>query len=257
MEVFASYCTDAGNVKDVNQDSLSVKIVNSPQGKIVFAVVCDGMGGLEQGEVASKEVVLAMNEWFHTGFAHMVATDSVDEDDIYEQWHQQIDAVNQKIIRYSERTGLNMGTTLTALLIYGDQYYVCNVGDSRLYRIEKQLQRVTVDQTVVAQEVRMGILTEEEAENDPRRNILLQCVGASAVVEPQFDSGFVGDLATFVLCSDGLIHKITADEIYNQFRPEVLIDKEAVENACTSLTSIAMERGEKDNITVIGIVVRK
>ena len=59
MEVISSYYTNVGNVKTTNQDSLSVEVVNSPNGRIVFAVVCDGMGGLDQGELASKEVVLA------------------------------------------------------------------------------------------------------------------------------------------------------------------------------------------------------
>ena len=84
MEIITAYNTDAGLVKSMNQDSLSVKVVNSPHGKIVFALVCDGMGGLEHGELASKETILAMNQWFGNRFAKLVAENRVTEQAIYQ-----------------------------------------------------------------------------------------------------------------------------------------------------------------------------
>lgn len=256
MEMIASYFTDAGNVKTINQDSLSAKIVNSPKGKIAFAVICDGMGGLEQGERASKEVVLAFNNWFHTDFATMVASDNVSAELIYSQWQKHIDMVNQRILEYSETKNVTMGTTLTALLIYQQRYYYCHVGDSRLYKVAADLQMLTMDHTLVAEEVRMGLLSEEEAKDDPRRSILLQCVGASTVIEPQMNMGNITEDTTFVMCSDGLIHKITAEELTEKFCPHNLNDKEGITDCCKTLVELAMSRGERDNITVIGIVVK-
>ncbi|MBQ9983925.1 MAG: serine/threonine-protein phosphatase [Lachnospiraceae bacterium] len=256
MEIIASYYTDVGRTKQINQDSLSVKVVNSPKGKIVFAIVCDGMGGLEQGELASKEVVVAMNRWFDTRFAKMVATNTVSEELIYTQWRSEIDAVNDRLADYARKQGLTLGTTVTALLTYQNQYYVCHVGDSRLYQVGNVLQRITVDHTLVAQEVRMGIITEEQAKVDPRRSILLQCVGASTVVEPQFDCGELKDAVTFILCSDGFVHLVTEEELQQKFNPGILSDKDTITSTCREMIRLVMNRGERDNITVVGIVVR-
>ena len=132
MEIIASYYTDVGRTKQINQDSLSVKVVNSPKGKLVFAVVCDGMGGLEQGELASKEVVMAMNSWFDTSFARMVASNTVSEELIFSQWRNEIDRVNVALEEYAQEQGVTLGTTLTALLTYQNQYFICHVGDSRI-----------------------------------------------------------------------------------------------------------------------------
>ena len=80
MEIIAACYTDIGRFKQINQDSLSVRIVNSPHGKIAFALICDGMGGLAKGEVASKEVITAFCNWFDTQFVEMVDNNSFSEE---------------------------------------------------------------------------------------------------------------------------------------------------------------------------------
>ncbi len=257
MEVVSSYYTNVGNVKTRNQDSLSVKVVNSPNGRIVFAVVCDGMGGLDQGELASKEVVLAFEQWFYGDFAKMVANKSVIEQLIFADWEKKIDLLNRKLMEYGSFSGTQIGTTLTMLLVYQGRYYICHVGDSRIYKITKELTIMTQDHTVVGHELRMGMITPEQAECDPRKNMLVQCVGASAVTEPQMVTGAIAEDTTFILCSDGFVHKLSQDEIYEKCRPELLKSKEDVTNACESLSRLAMERGERDNVTAIGIILKK
>ncbi len=256
MDIIASYYTDIGSTKQVNQDSLSVKIVNSPMGKIVFAIICDGMGGLEQGELASKEVVITLNQWFQSTFAKMVATDLVSETNIFREWTKQIETMNQRLAQYAKEQGIMLGTTLTMLLIYQDKYYICHVGDSRIYCLGQKLEQLTVDHTLVAQEVRMGMLTKEQAKKDPRKSILLQCVGASEVIEPQFEVGFIREDATFILCSDGFVHELTENEISRYFRPDILLNKNYISEVCENMVRLAMDRGERDNITVVGIVVK-
>lgn len=256
MEIMASYYTDVGSVKEINQDSLSVKVVNSPGGKIVFALVCDGMGGLEQGELASKEVVVAFNNWFATQFAQMVAENSFTQESVDGQWQDLIEAVNTRLSEYADNQGMMMGTTLSALLIYKGEYFICHVGDSRIYQINQSVNQITQDHTLVAKEIEMGVLTEAEALVDPRRSILLQCVGASGVVEPQYEKGTITGETTFLLASDGFIHMISEEEIYQYFRPEALTDKDKITNICEKTTCLVKERGERDNITVIAVVVK-
>lgn len=256
MEIIASYYTDVGSVKEINQDSLSVKVVNSPRGKIVFALVCDGMGGLEQGELASKEVVVAFNNWFATQFAQMVAENSFTQESVDDQWQELIEAVNTRLSEYADNQGMMMGTTLSALLIYKGEYFICHVGDSRIYQINQSVNQITQDHTLVAKEIEMGVLTEAEALVDPRRSILLQCVGASGVVEPQYEKGTITGETTFLLASDGFTHMISEEEIYQYFRPEALTDKDKITDICEKTTCLVKERGERDNITVIAVVVK-
>lgn len=256
MGIFASYYTDKGIVKQVNQDSLSVKIVNSPKGKIVFALVCDGMGGLSQGEVASKEVVIAFNNWFATRFSDMVMGDCFSKEVLYEQWQEIAESLNDKLDRYANNRDMMMGTTVSALLIYMDHYYICHVGDSRIYRIDSKVQQITMDHTLVAQEVRLGMLTEEEAENDPRRSVLLQCIGASSIIEPQFTEGKVEGEATFLLCSDGFVHKNSDNDLQRVFAPANIKNKEHGNELCKEMVFHAMEQDERDNISVVIVVVK-
>ena len=257
MEIIAACYTDAGNIKEMNQDSLSVKVVNSPKGKILFAVVCDGMGGLEHGEVASREVVVAFNNWFSNQFAQMVAQDFVSAAQVQEQWKRLITGMNERISEYADGLGMMMGTTVSAVLVYQGEYFICHVGDSRIYRICHSVEQLTMDQTLVEQEVELGKLTKEEAMVDPRRSILLQCVGASGVVEPQFDTGTISEETTFILSSDGFVHFISNEEIYEVFSPEQIRDKAMLSRRCEKMVKRVMERGERGNITVIAAVCRQ
>ncbi|MDO5155651.1 MAG: serine/threonine-protein phosphatase [Eubacteriales bacterium] len=257
MEVIVSYCTDAGNRKKTNQDSLSVKVVNSPKGKIVFAVVCDGMGGLAHGEMASREVVMAFVEWFEVEFARLVAQDMVSEDTVHDQWQEVIVRTNESLGEYANREGTMMGSTVSVLLLYQEEYYICHVGDSRIYRINEKTKQLTNDQTLVAWEVEMGKLTEEEAKVDPRRSVLLQCVGASEEVRPQYERGKITGNTTFVLSSDGFVHKITKEELQDMFSPERIQDKQHLTQICETAVDIVMERGELDNVTVVAIALKK
>lgn len=257
MEIIASCYTDAGTTKNINQDALSIQIVDSPQGKIVMAVVCDGMGGLAFGERASRETVQIFHNWFTTQFAQMVEEGTITKERLFHQWQEWIDKANYRLKVYAKNQGKKMGTTLSALLIYCGEYYICHVGDSRIYRIDDSVHKLTTDHTLVAKEVAMGRLTKEQALVDARRNILLQCVGASEVVKPQFDHGRMTGDVTFLLSSDGFVHLITEDEIYGYFRPERLSNKAQLTEICESTTKLLMKRGESDNITVIAVAFKK
>jgi serine/threonine protein phosphatase PrpC len=257
MEIIAAYCTDVGNVKEINQDSLSVKVVNSPKGKIVFAVVCDGMGGLEHGEVASREVVVAFNNWFTSHFAKMVTEDSFAPEQVRVQWQKLVNTMNAKIGEYAEQNGMMMGTTVSALLLFQGEYYICHVGDSRIYKIDEKVEQLTEDHTLVAQEVALGYLTEEEAAVDSRRSILLQCVGASTEVDTQYQMGRVESEVTFILSSDGFVHLVSEKELLKVFHPKEISDKGQLSHKCEETVKLVMERGERDNISVIAVTVKQ
>lgn len=251
-----NYCiathTDVGIKKDTNQDSYCVMEAETPKGNILLTIVCDGMGGLESGEVASTSIIKAFKKWFCEVLPYTLASDTYYEDSKYE-WDRIIKAQNQAIAAYGRQKHIQLGSTITAFIAFEDgKYLIGHVGDSRVYRIDnKSLAILTTDQTVVANEVRRGKLTLEQAERDPRRNVLLQCVGASRIVEPEYISGLVEPETCYMICSDGFRHEISKSEIQNAFAPIANDNELQMKNNIIRLIEADKNRGETDNITAI------
>ena len=127
-----------------------------------------------------------------------------------------------------------------------------HVGDSRVYKItDSSIETLTLDQTLMAEMVRNGRMTQEEAERDPRRNMLLQCIGASKTVNPDFVDGTVSENECYMLCSDGFRHMITEDEIKAAFAPSVNTTEEQMKSNIIKLIELNKERNETDNISAI------
>lgn len=247
-----SASTDVGIKKETNQDSLTVKKLNTPEGNMVLAVLCDGMGGLSNGETASASLIKAFEKWLNNDFESVFNGD-FDINTVAQQWNKIVVDMNQKIQQYGKERNINLGTTINAMLITESQYLVLNVGDTRAYEISDNLYQITNDQTLVAKEVAQGKLTPEQAETDPRRSVLLQCCGASATVVPEFHYGQTKLNAVYMLCSDGFRHQISADEIFSVLNPEILLNETDMKNNTDYLIELNKQRSETDNISVISI----
>lgn len=182
MNYLATADTDIGISKEINQDSILVKHADSEMGEIVLAVVCDGMGGLSKGELASATVIREFSDWFEQELPYEL--EDFDLQVMGGKWSLMIKEVNGKLLEYGRNIGVSIGTTVTGMLIINNQYLIGHVGDTRVYHISSKLRQLTVDQTFVEREVSRGVLTLEQAKTDRRRNMLLQCVGASEKVEP-------------------------------------------------------------------------
>ncbi len=252
MEFIVSAVTDMGLIKKVNQDSYNVRVYNTKQGKMVLAVLCDGMGGLSKGEIASSSLVNAFCKWADNKLC-ILADERICDEDICEDWLSIVDEFNDKFKDYADLHNISMGTTLTAMLLTEDKYYIINVGDSRAYEISNDVQLLTKDHTLVAQEVALGHITEEEAEKDSRRNILLQCIGASIEVCPDIFIGEVKKNTVYMVCSDGFRHLITSDEILMYLNPNVMSSGEKMSANMTYLVELNKLRKERDNISVISV----
>lgn len=253
MRYLAAAHTDMGNVKKVNQDGLTVKVAQTPQGQIVLAVICDGMGGLSHGEVASAHVVLAFEEWFHTELRQLLADHKGDVaiEDIRSSWYRIVHRCNDTIVSYGRLNATNVGTTLTAILFVKDNYYLIHVGDCRVYELTENMVQLTNDQTFVRREVELGHMTQEQALTDPRRNVLLQCVGVNYGIEPDFLCGKIRPNATYLLCTDGFRHVITPQEIYRMCHADNNRSIESMNQNLQYLVSVNKERKENDNISAI------
>ena len=250
MNFIVSANTDIGLTKSTNQDSLSVKVVNTPQGRMTFAILCDGMGGLDKGEVASASVIRAFDAWVYNELP-VLCQQPIDESALRAQWERIVTEQNKIIGGFGARQGIRLGTTAVIMLLTQDRYYVMNVGDSRAYEITDHLKQITADQTFVAREVALGNMTEEQAHVDPRRSVLLQCIGASEEVYPDMFVNNVNSNAVYMLCSDGFRHEITADEIFNKLQPNVLFDEYTMSQHTVELIELNKQRQERDNISVV------
>lgn len=252
MDFLTCAVTDVGISKKTNQDSYLIKTANTKIGKVVFAAVCDGMGGLAKGELASATVIKAFSDWFNISFPQLLHF-GINEKLITQQWNAIIQEQNRKIMAYGRSQGIQLGTTICAILMTQTHYYYLNVGDSRLYEIAGYLKQITVDQTLVQREVEYGKITEEQAKVDPRRSILLQCVGCNEKVNPFISSGVLVSNATYMLCSDGFRHAITPDEIYSYLNPVHMTTKENMRYQLSTLITINKQRMENDNITALAV----
>ncbi len=254
MNFIISAVTDIGIKKNTNQDSFNARVLTTKQGKMVFAVLCDGMGGLSKGEVASASVVNAFCKWVEMRLPVLCESEITDSN-ISSEWIDIATEYNKKIKIYGKKCGIvnGLGTTLTAMLLTENRYYIINVGDTRAYEIIDKVSLLTKDQTIVAKEVELGYITEEQAKNDVRRNVLLQCIGASDEVYPDFFSGDIKQNAVYMLCSDGFRHEITNTEIYRYLNPNVMLDADGMKKNIETLIEINKQRKEQDNISVITV----
>ena len=242
--------TDVGIVKSSNQDSLIVKQASYDGKEVLMAVVCDGMGGLSDGELASATVVREFGKWFDESLPYEL--ENFDVQVVGGKWSFMLKSLNSKILEYSKGKNLSMGTTCSAVLFAEDKYLIVHVGDSRVYHIGGGLTQMTSDQTFIARELKRGTMTPEQAKTDKRRNMLLQCVGASAKVEPEVLCGEL-ESGAYLLCSDGFRHVISEAEIFESLNPINLLNKQSMKNNIRYLIDLVKQRKERDNITAIVI----
>lgn len=250
MKFLTAACSDIGIKKKTNQDSLMVKVADTDYGEVCFAAVCDGMGGLTKGELASATLIRLFSKWFGQEFPELLYQ-GISAEYLRRVWEQLLYETNYRIGSYSKEHQVKLGTTVVALLICANMYYIINVGDSRVYGLEDRVYRLTKDQTLIQREIDLGNLTPEEAKKDRRRNVLLQCVGASNIINPEFVFGEVNRGSHFLLCSDGFRHVITQEEIYEKLGPKAVQSEKRMEKNLKYLVELDKRRREEDNISAV------
>lgn len=239
-QVSAVLKTDTGMVRDHNEDYVSAWEPSSEEEKASHGwlyLVADGVGGAEAGEVASRVTVEQVTTYY-------LADHETQE--VGERLQAAIRAANDDLRQLAaNQHHANMATTLVAVAIVNNQATIANVGDSRCYHWRQgQIRQITKDQSLVAQLVEEGAITEEEALNHPRRNVILFSIGSMR--DPRIDLFTVSlepdDL--LLLCSDGLTRHVSDPEIaetLGQTTPEL---------AGQMLVELANARGGSDNISV-------
>ncbi len=258
-EIHAFACTDVGRVRSTNEDSFFVanlskgvgiessgtmKFPSGPQGSL-FAVA-DGMGGAAAGELASR---LCLETLYGEVMGLIRAARKTSSQTIEQILIDAVGIANHRVFElgrnHEEYNG--MGTTLTAAFELRGKLVIGQIGDSRAYLIrEDEIYQLTRDQSLVAQMVSEGRLTEDQARHHPERHILLQTLGVRAAVELGLREVPVVPGDILLLCSDGLHSQVRADEI-----SEIVLDCGDVREAGLELINLANDRGGPDNITCV------
>ena len=254
MRTLIAYCTDKGIRKETNEDALLIRTASSALGEIIFAAVCDGMGGLNRGELASSSLVQCLSDWFDDKLPSLLEK-GYDFIALKSGLEFEIRRQSRRMEDYARRNGIRMGTTVTLILSVGKRGLIANVGDSRVYEISQELKQLTKDQSFVQMEVDAGRLSAEEAERDSRRNILLQCVGESSNLSPVISEMRFNKNAVYLLCSDGFHHELSSDELCSTILSGAAAGEDGVTKALERLVRLAMNRGEVDNITAVALQI--
>jgi protein phosphatase len=232
--------TDVGLVRSRNEDFMGHDALEPSllQKRGHLFVVADGMGGHSAGNVASKLAVeVSMRTYYRKA-----GTDDFGHDLV-----GAIQAANEHIHDEAERNPAwhHMGTTVVAVVVHDGKAYVANVGDSRLYLVRNDtIQQITHDHSLVALQVELGNMTEQEAETSDSRNVLLRSLGSKVDLQVDLTVLDLEQDDILVLCTDGLHGLVTSDEIKDRV---LQLDVAA---ACRSLVDLANSRGGVDNITV-------
>ena len=231
--------TDTGVLRTINQDYCFAS--DGAVGKLPnLYIVCDGMGGHKAGEYASRYTV-----------ERIVASVS------RSRWNDPVrvlrDAINKaneilvvEANEDDEKQG--MGTTVVVATIIDRKMHVANVGDSRLYVINEQIEQITRDHSYVQEMVRRGEVAPEDARTHEKKNVITRAVGADKKVDVDFFEVELKDKDTVLLCTDGLTNMVTDDKIH-----QIVMTHVDEETTCKTLIEEANNNGGQDNVTAVVI----
>lgn len=240
MRVFAK--TDVGKARDTNEDFY---YISNEEDSLKIYILADGMGGYNGGEIASKLAAMSIKGYIESNFDKI----EHEKENILELIRSAIEYANMVVYEKAKENEelQNMGTTIEVCLIYNNRAFIGHVGDSRIYRIRKNIiRKITQDHSYVQQLVKDGTITKEEAIHHPKKNMLMKALGCTPFVEPDVTvKGFLKD-DIIVMCSDGLTNMVTEQEIYENVTTNT-------NEPSITLVNRANEMGGYDNITVVVI----
>ncbi|MBQ1311699.1 MAG: Stp1/IreP family PP2C-type Ser/Thr phosphatase [Blautia sp.] len=230
--------TDVGQKRRMNQDYVFVS--SEPVGNLPnLFVVADGMGGHNAGDYASSHGVQTMVKEIRN---------DADYNPVKVLRHA-IESANTEIFERALNNSdfAGMGTTLVVCTIVGHYAYIANIGDSRLYVIERQIRQITKDHSLVQEMVRLGELDAEEARNHPKKNIITRALGAEKTVNVDFFDLRLERESIILMCSDGLSNMVEDWKM-----EEIILDSHrTISEKGRTLIREANRNGGKDNIAIV------
>lgn len=249
MQYVTAVYWNRGSVAACNQDSLTLQQVLTGRGRVLMAAVCDGMGGLQQGETASGYMTERLQEWFYGSLMRLIHKKKP-----YWIIRRSLDRivyhVQEQMRQYAGRERLDMGTTMSLLVLWEDIYLIWHLGDSRIYRIRSKGRFNRGDNRKSGKQGLMELMT---ADHVQERNRLTKCVGNFGYFRPDYRMGTLKRGDAFLLCSDGFYHCVTNQELADILCPVRLLEERQMERRLAEIGTACMKRGERDNLSAIYI----
>ena len=234
--------SDIGLKRAVNEDRAS--LFERPD-KLKLAVLADGMGGHNAGDVASEMAITLLRNSFLNASADELATK-----ESRKLWLQQaVSHTNNEIYQYSlaNEGCKGMGTTLISCVVDGTNSIIAHVGDSRLYYFsEDKVELITRDHSYVNVLIDKGAISEEEAENHPNKNLIVKAIGTESTIEPDFYELEIADDSYVLICSDGLSNKLSTSEM-----AAIITLPKPLQERGKMLVQLANDSGGEDNISLV------
>ena len=235
MKIRGGCASDIGSVRSVNQDAVCCRLFHKRKESIALCAVCDGVGGLEHGEMSSSLLVESMDEWFGELMSWLDIS-KTDPEVLFSHLKDAAESWNDAICRLCQEQNLKTGSTMSLLLLVQQRYYIVHVGDSRIYRYRRGiLEQLTMDDSVT------------RLKTGQMKSYLNNYMGKQDQLWFQALEGDIEKEDIFMLCSDGLYHHLIQSDI------EALCGKHRrkdLNRFCADMIQSMIERGEKDNISV-------
>jgi protein phosphatase len=254
LKLRVGFVTDTGRARERNEDALSLYMPYDGDDRVGpldgLFVVADGMGGHDAGDQASRFVADSVANALTRGTSTAEGADGEPTGDVIAEWlRRALRRIDRELRKEVKAAGLpnQAGSTATVAAVLGDTLHLAHVGDSRAYRLRSgELEQLTRDHSWVADQVRAGLMTPEDAATHPKRHMLTHCLGIGQAPSIDVDAHPIMAGDRFLLSSDGL-HGVVPDRIIAR----VLGDEADAQVAARRLTDIANEAGGPDNVTVI------
>lgn len=241
-----SLATDTGRLRERNEDCVAIDVRHG------LAILADGMGGYNAGDVASGMTVKLLLQ----GLASRLDMNDLAQPDMETIMREEVAKTNAAVYQFatSQIQCAGMGTTLVLALFHDNHLYCAHIGDSRLYRLRgEQLEKLTRDHSLLQEETDLGVLSPYELEHFQHKNLVTRALGVDPQVEPEFNCYPAQVDDVYLLCSDGLTDMASEDDI----RDTIELQRQQLPQAAQSLVKLANDHGGRDNIAVALVKVCK
>lgn len=257
-----------GKVKQINEDNGLLRMgMDQNEQTVALCAVADGMGGLAAGDKASRITIEYLSRWWDEHIncllkkpVRITLSDTtekleannkfLDLKSVAQELGNIFNQVNYLLIQEGKKIGKKIGSTLSVMFMIDHSFIIIHIGDSRVYRLGSNIEQLTEDHSWVAQQMKIGRMTKDEAANHPSRHILTECLGVNDRIHLYFNSGLLHTGETILICSDGFYNMVDEDDWKNYIQ-SAIVKKQTLQLTADELVEMANNGGGQDNITVL------
>lgn len=250
--------SDAFSIKGIsrqhNQDRFLLNTGFFEHIPIGLFIVADGMGGLSEGARASQTLIYGLEKWWQDELKVLLFNYDFNDNTFKESLDACLVRINDSIRQYGEGHQIQMGTTLVGMFVWGQNALLFNIGDSRAYRIAKgQISQITIDHSWVSEQVAKGLITPEEAQTHPKRNLITRCIGMTPLIDVNYSHHLLNKEEIYIFCSDGFYSQVVDRDIQKILKSKGL-SRSKLYKSMKNLSELLLKTTHSDDATVAVII---